>query len=158
MSELKRKQADAKRLDATAAAAKAKKLEDKERKAKAEAFRQKKERAKPNHRKPEIKYGEPSMGENVGTYEIKRKPKEIKSFLNFSPFQNIMRSVSKPKQAKAKSESIPTFYKWKQNSDGSIVGIITGSSRFEDGDLVETMPLVTEAVGGGLVEAIDGER
>lgn len=55
-------------------------------------------------------------------------------------------------------KGFPTLYKWKQSQNGSIVGIISGSPSFEEGDLVETNPVSTRAVGGEIVQTYSGER
>jgi TolA protein len=57
---------------------------------------------------------------------------------------------AKPSTTKAPS-GVPTIRRWKQNSDGSITGLISGSRIFNNGDKVTTSPIVKGTVDSGQV-------
>ena len=46
---------------------------------------------------------------------------------------------------------VPIINKWKQNKDGSITGLITGSPNFSDNERITTSPIVSGAVSPGNV-------
>ena len=61
--------------------------------------------------------------------------------------------------AKAKApRGVPTLTKWKANRDGSVTGIISGSSSFPDGERVTTSPLQNEAKAGTVVKTGSGSQ
>ena len=53
---------------------------------------------------------------------------------------------------------VPTLTKWKKNRDGSVTGIISGSSSFPDGERVTTSPLQNEAMAGTVVKTGSGSQ
>ncbi len=58
----------------------------------------------------------------------------------------------------AAPRGVPVISKWKQARDGSITGVISGSSAFSDGDPVTTSPIKGKAVGGTVVSTKSGSR
>ena len=54
---------------------------------------------------------------------------------------------------------VPTLKRWRQNSDKSITGIVSGSRGFDDGDRVTTSPIASGTVAPGqLVRTGSGSR
>ncbi len=46
---------------------------------------------------------------------------------------------------------VPTINKWKQNRDGSVTGLITGSPNFSENERITTSPIVSGAISPGSV-------
>ena len=74
-------------------------------------------------------------------------------------------SPSKPKRAVAQvrkvsvaPRGVPTISQWKQNRDGSISGVITGSRDFNEEEPVTTSPIEGEAIGGAVVQTTSGSK
>ena len=61
-------------------------------------------------------------------------------------------------KARGVPKGVPTISSWKQNVDGSISGVISGSPSFEDGRPVTTSPLKSEAVEGAVVQTVSGSK
>jgi hypothetical protein len=53
---------------------------------------------------------------------------------------------------------VPTLSKWRQNRDGSITGLISGSNAFTEGESITTSPIVTGVADGALVQTSSGSR
>jgi hypothetical protein len=53
---------------------------------------------------------------------------------------------------------VPTISRWRQESDGSITGVISGSSAFKNGDPITTSPIRGKAVGGSVVTTKSGSK
>ena len=53
---------------------------------------------------------------------------------------------------------VPTISKWRQERDGSITGIISGSASFKNGDPITTSPIRGKAVGGTVVSTKSGSK
>lgn len=53
---------------------------------------------------------------------------------------------------------VPTISRWRQERDGSITGIISGSGAFKNGDPITTSPIRGKAVGGTVVTTKSGSR
>ena len=66
--------------------------------------------------------------------------------------------TSKPAAASAAPRGVPVISRWKQSPDGSISGVISGSSSFRDGSPVETSPIRGKAVGGKVVVTTSGSK
>ena len=60
--------------------------------------------------------------------------------------------------ATAAPRGVPVISRWKQARDGSITGVISGSSAFSDGDPVTTSPINGKAVGGTVVTTKSGSK
>ena len=58
----------------------------------------------------------------------------------------------------AAPRGVPVIAKWKQARDGSITGVISGSSTFSDGDPITTSPIRGKAVGGSVVTTKSGSK
>ncbi len=67
-------------------------------------------------------------------------------------------TVSTKSASTAPPRGVPVISKWKQARDGSITGVITGSTAFGDGDSVTTSPIKGTAVGGTVVSTTSGSR
>ena len=66
--------------------------------------------------------------------------------------------VTAPKKLSTAPRGVPTVSNWRQNRDGSITGIISGSSSFSDGEKITTSPIASDAIGGTLVSTVSGSR
>ena len=55
-------------------------------------------------------------------------------------------------------KGIPVLSSWKQNTDGSISGLISGSSAYDTGDAITTSPIVGNALGGAVVQTRTGSK
>ena len=53
---------------------------------------------------------------------------------------------------------VPTISRWRQERDGSITGVISGSGAFKNGDPVTTSPIRGKAIGGTVVTTKSGSR
>jgi hypothetical protein len=53
---------------------------------------------------------------------------------------------------------MPVISKWKQNPDGSISGIVSGSKAFKDGEAITTSPLKGQAVSGSVAITRSGSK
>lgn len=60
--------------------------------------------------------------------------------------------------ASAAPGGIPTISQWRQERDGSITGVISGSSAFKNGDPITTSPIRGNAVGGSTVTTKSGSK
>lgn len=65
---------------------------------------------------------------------------------------------SPPTAASAAPLGVPVISRWKQSPDGSISGVISGSSAFKDGEPVTTSPIRGKAVGGKVVVTQSGSK
>lgn len=63
-----------------------------------------------------------------------------------------------PSTSTAAPRGVPVISRWKQARDGSITGVISGSSSFKDGDPVTTSPINGKAVGGAVVTTKSGSK
>jgi hypothetical protein len=55
-------------------------------------------------------------------------------------------------------KGMPVISKWKQNPDGSISGIVSGSKAFKDGEAITTSPLKGQAVAGSVAITRSGSK
>jgi len=69
-----------------------------------------------------------------------------------------LEKVVQPKAAAKAPKGVPTIRRWRQNKDGSIVGSITGSPNYKDGEVVTTSPITGDAVGGTVVQTASRSR
>ena len=67
-------------------------------------------------------------------------------------------TVSLKSATTAPPRGVPVISRWKQERDGSITGIITGSATLNDGDRVTTSPIKGSAIGGSVVTTSSGSR
>ena len=75
-------------------------------------------------------------------------------FLNFGlDTENV--SAARPKSA---PKGVPMLSKWRQNSDGSISGTISGSPAFREGEFITTSPVSGNAIDGATVKTSSGSR
>jgi len=56
------------------------------------------------------------------------------------------------------SPKLPVISKWRQNEDGSISGVIIGSTLYEDGEAITTSPVKEEAASGTVAVTVSGSR
>jgi hypothetical protein len=63
-----------------------------------------------------------------------------------------------PQRVEAPPRGVPVITKWRQNSDRSISGFISGSSNFEEGEAVTTSPINGEAIAKAVVTTETGSR
>jgi hypothetical protein len=80
-----------------------------------------------------------------------KKPKKIprtaqkkilRSTFSLANLGSIFNKTSKQSDFKDPGQGIPTLTCWDINKDGTITGIITGSTNIQDGDLVTTSPVI----------------
>jgi len=64
----------------------------------------------------------------------------------------------KPQLMSAAPRGVPTIRKWKQNRDKSVSGTIFGSRNFQEGDFITTSAILSNALGGSLVQTASGSR
>ena len=76
------------------------------------------------------------------------------SLFGFGQKKDEMSSSSGPKSA----PSVPTISKWRQESDGSISGFISGSNTYKNGEPITTSPIRGKAVGGRAVTTKSGSK
>ena len=64
-----------------------------------------------------------------------------------------LEELPEPSSAPAKKapSGVPTLKRWRQNSDKSITGLVSGSRGFDDGDRVTTSPIASGTVAPGQV-------
>lgn len=68
-------------------------------------------------------------------------------------------SASSTASVKKAPRGVPTLNRWKKNRDGSITGLITGSSSFADGERVTTSPIASGTTASGeVVQTGSGSR
>jgi hypothetical protein len=69
-------------------------------------------------------------------------------------------ALSVPSQTKkgACPPGVPVLYSWKQNNDGSVIGRITGSSNFKQGETITTSPVPMGATSGSVIKTSSGSR
>jgi len=79
------------------------------------------------------------------------------SLFNFGGDKSDAPPVSTPVSTSA-PQGVPVISRWKQARDGSITGVISGSSSFRDGDPVTTSPITGKAVGGAVVTTKSGSK
>jgi len=79
------------------------------------------------------------------------------SLFNFGGDKSDAPTVSTPVSTSA-PRGVPVISRWKQARDGSITGVISGSSSFRDGDPVTTSPITGKAVGGAVVTTKSGSK
>lgn len=72
-------------------------------------------------------------------------------FLNFGDSSSAAPSGSAP-------AGIPTITKWRQNKDGSITGLISGSNAFRNGESVTTSVIKGNASDNTVVQTISGSK
>lgn len=58
----------------------------------------------------------------------------------------------------APPRGVPVISRWKQERDGSITGVITGSASLNDGDRITTSPIKGATIGGTVVTTSSGSR
>lgn len=81
-------------------------------------------------------------------------------FLNFGGGDKTeeVPSNSAPKIVSQAPKGVPSISKWRQNRDGSITGIISGSNAYNDGESITTSPITSEATDGALVQTSSGSK
>jgi len=62
------------------------------------------------------------------------------------------------KRVSSAPRGVPTIYNWRQNRNGSITGLISGSKSFQDGESVTTSPITSDATGGTVVATSSGSK
>jgi hypothetical protein len=75
-----------------------------------------------------------------------------------STVSTIVPTVSLKSATTAPPRGVPVISRWKQERDGSITGVITGSATLNDGDRVTTSPIKGSAIGGSVVTTSSGSR
>jgi len=71
--------------------------------------------------------------------------------LGFFGFGQMDDDESTSQSSSAAPKGVPTLSRWRQNRDGSITGLISGSNSFDDGESVTTSPISTKDPDGGSV-------
>ncbi len=82
-------------------------------------------------------------------------------FLNFGGDSEDTSSQSSRPASKTVSQAprgVPTISKWKQNRDGSISGVISGSNFFGIGETITTSPITSEPADGAVVQTLSGSK
>ncbi len=62
------------------------------------------------------------------------------------------------KKAASAPLGVPTIYKWRQNRDGSISGMVYGSKAFREGESITTSPMSTDITESAVVQTLSGSR
>ncbi len=63
-----------------------------------------------------------------------------------------------PKTLARAPRGVPIITRWRQNRDGSISGVISGSNAYSDGESVTTSPITSDAADGALVQTSSGSK
>jgi len=53
---------------------------------------------------------------------------------------------------------VPTLSKWRQNRDGSISAVISGSRAYQEGESITTSAITSDAADGAVVQTTSGSR
>jgi len=77
-------------------------------------------------------------------------------FLNFGGDTNS--SGQPPKPASKAPPGVPTMSRWRQNRDGSISGVISGSKSYRAGESITTSPINGKAADGTIVQTDSGSK
>ena len=75
-----------------------------------------------------------------------------------SPAQKAVKPSAQSRKVSAAPRGMPVISKWRQNKDGSVSGIISGSPSFEDGQPITTSPIKSDALGGAIAQTGSGSR
>jgi len=67
-------------------------------------------------------------------------------------------TTAAPRPMSAAPRGVPTISKWRQNSDGSVSGFISGSRNFKEGEAMTTSPIMGTVSGGMVVQTKSGSR
>ena len=91
---------------------------------------------------------------------ISKSPRGVTvSLFGFGAPQSESSTVStKASTTTAPPRGVPVISRWKQERDGSITGVITGSAALNDGDRITTSPIKGTAIGGTVVTTSSGSR
>ena len=145
LAEERKRAADEKKAKAAAVAEERKRAAD-EKKAKIQTEQAKKARESVENAKPRstISLGFFNFGQSDDEDDEGTKASSI-------PKTTAKKLASAPR-------GIPTIYKWRQNRDGSISGVIFGSKAFEEGESVTTSPISSDAVESAVVQTLSGSR
>ena len=79
-------------------------------------------------------------------------------FFNFGQKSEDGESERAADNASSPPRGVPVLSKWRQNNDGSITGMISGSNAYKDGESVTTSVITTKAEGGTVVKTKSGSR
>jgi len=110
---------------------------------------------------------------NVSAQEAKRKEQATKvavaavekakpsatislGFLNFGK-SNDDKSDS-PTIVSSAPRGVPTLSKWRQNRDGSITGLISGSNAYRNNESITTSPITSKAADNAVVQTTSGSK
>ena len=77
-------------------------------------------------------------------------------FLNFGGDTDS--SGQPPKPASKAPPGVPTMSRWRQNRDGSISGVISGSKSYRAGESITTSPINGKAADGTIVQTDSGSK
>lgn len=145
LAEERKRAADEKKAK-TAAVAEERKRAANEKKAKIQAEQAKKAKESVENAKPRstISLGFFNFGQSDDEEDVATNVSSI-------PKTNARKVASAPR-------GVPTIYKWRQNRDGSISGVIFGSKAFEEGESVTTSPISSDAVESAVVQTLSGSR
>jgi hypothetical protein len=109
-------------------------------------------------------------GEKKSKVTATQQEKQAKAVLNAKPGATIRLfdffvgrdddevEDTKRSQTTEPPKGVPTLSKWRQNLDGSVSGIITGSTAFNDGEAITTSPLKGDAIPGSVAMTQSGSR
>lgn len=80
-------------------------------------------------------------------------------FLNFGGNSDSSGNGGQPPKPAAKAPpGVPTMSRWRQNRDGSITGVISGSKSYRPGESVTTSPINGKAADGTVVQTSSGSK
>eukprot|EP01083_Nonionella_stella_P008269 23788_1 len=79
-------------------------------------------------------------------------------FLNFGGNSDSSKGGQAPKPAAKAPGGVPTMSRWRQNRDGSITGVISGSKSYRPGESVTTSPINGKAADGTVVQTSSGSK
>ena len=153
-----RKQATEQRKSEAIAAAEARKQATEQKRAealaKAEAKRQEaeeKRKAEVEEKKVEKAIGKARPGATIslGFFNFGQKSEEDQAQTG---------SAAPAKKVSSAPRGVPTLSQWKQNGDGSIIGTISGSKAYGEGETITTSAITSNAEGGAVVQTRSGSR
>lgn len=159
----KRRQAAEEKKQQLAAAAEARKQAAEEKRAEALAKAEEKRAEAEAKRKAELqkKQVEKAVGSakpgatiSLGFFNFGQKSEEEKA----PKTQSFESTATSPKKVSSAPRGVPTLSKWRQNRDGSVTGMISGSKAYGEGETITTSAITSSAEGGAVVQTKSGSR
>ena len=143
--------AEEKRAEALSKA-EAKRKEAEEKRAEAEAKR--KAELKKKQVEKAMGAAKPGATISLGFFNFGQKSEEGESSKTLSD----QSTTATPKKVSSAPRGVPTLSKWRQNRDGSITGLISGSKAYGEGETITTSAITSNAADGIVVQTKSGSR